>query len=586
MVLHGREAKISGSWDYVLTHDDEYVAWVMADGASEIPSSDANPFYLQYRGVQNPILYYPTVVLFGRLARLLGDRAIGLLPLWKIGMPFVCWLTLWWCLTHFWGANQRAAACASLAVLSATLLLHGGAQFGLLRFSRPGDALWLVAVWVSAVFNPQRIRAAVVPIVGSVAVATVILSPYYAVFGTWATIYAGVERSVTQRDRVGAGVLIFGLGCAVFGFAVMVLTLQGTDESGWMQSAVGEATEGRQVSPWPAALFLIAVVAVLVKRLRRGMEPWALDAVLIGTLAIEPLAASVNVFLGKGYGFDAHRYYYLPFELLALGSWITTVMRPRGVSTGRPVWEWLAAASALALEVVIVLSPSWNFLRVLPRDDPSSWTFDNSLLLLELVPILALVCWIVRRPPRWLPSPAKLPVAVAAAVAMCLAGYATRPSQLEKYNREMPFVGAHGWLSEHASADDVVLTLPPQHSVVDYVPLLTKAKVYYNAFGQDHVPPKPTERYRKAFYFNLYLDLIASPDVPIVATIEEKLDVLELDYILISRGEINDGWRRFVAPNRTPVTGTHEALIRRQLGSVLTTVYEDERSILWLVERG
>ncbi|SVD28960.1 uncharacterized protein METZ01_LOCUS381814, partial [marine metagenome] len=129
MVLHGREAKISGSWDYVLTHDDEYVAWVMADGASEIPSSDANPFYLQYRGVQNPILYYPTVVLFGRLARLLGDRAIGLLPLWKIGMPFVCWLTLWWCLTHFWGANQRAAACASLAVLSATLLLHGGAQF-------------------------------------------------------------------------------------------------------------------------------------------------------------------------------------------------------------------------------------------------------------------------------------------------------------------------------------------------------------------------------------------------------------------------------------------------------------------------
>ena len=68
LLFHGKEAVHSGAWDYIITHDDEYIYWAIARGSMASPASDANPFYHEERTHTNPIPAYLTVTAAGRLA--------------------------------------------------------------------------------------------------------------------------------------------------------------------------------------------------------------------------------------------------------------------------------------------------------------------------------------------------------------------------------------------------------------------------------------------------------------------------------------------------------------------------------------
>ena len=114
LLFHGKEAAHSGSWDYVVTHDDEYIYWAIAQGSSASPVSDANPFYYEERTQSNPIPAYLTVTAAGKLAAALDIQVLALLPLWTILMPFSLWLALFVPMVRLWGQSPAVSAAMSM----------------------------------------------------------------------------------------------------------------------------------------------------------------------------------------------------------------------------------------------------------------------------------------------------------------------------------------------------------------------------------------------------------------------------------------------------------------------------------------
>lgn len=145
-VFYGKESVNSGSWRYVISHDDEYLYWAMAKAVGQTPRSDGNAFFAEERGRSNPYLTNVTAITLGLVAETLGIPAIAAFPLWKIGMPFLSWLSMWMCLAILWRKPPAESAVVSLSVLLITLFIHGSAQFPFFRFPRPDDAIWLGAV--------------------------------------------------------------------------------------------------------------------------------------------------------------------------------------------------------------------------------------------------------------------------------------------------------------------------------------------------------------------------------------------------------------------------------------------------------
>ena len=117
LLFHGREAAHSGSWNYIVTHDDEYIYWALAQGSTASPASDANPFYYEERTERNPIPSYFTVSAAGKLAAALNIQVLALLPLWKILMPFSLWLVLFGSLGRLWGYSPGVSAAVSMLIL-------------------------------------------------------------------------------------------------------------------------------------------------------------------------------------------------------------------------------------------------------------------------------------------------------------------------------------------------------------------------------------------------------------------------------------------------------------------------------------
>ena len=125
LLFHGREAAHSGSWDYTITHDDEYIYWAIARGSMAAPASDANPFYHEERNLTNPIPSYLTVTAAGRLAAVLDIQVLALLPLWKIPLPFSLWVVFfsaWFaCGTIPWelAPPWRCSCCSARSLCTA-----------------------------------------------------------------------------------------------------------------------------------------------------------------------------------------------------------------------------------------------------------------------------------------------------------------------------------------------------------------------------------------------------------------------------------------------------------------------------------
>ncbi|MDA0335255.1 MAG: hypothetical protein O2782_08840 [bacterium] len=290
-----------------------------------------------------------------------------------------------------------------------------------------------------------------------------------------------------------------------------------------------------------------------------------------------PLAASVEPLLGRGFGIAVHRYYYLVFEVLAVVAWLSDTIPVRNPHDQLKRWELPLVTVSTGVSVWMIATPATNFLRLLPRSQPTNADYDNSLLLLQLILLLPVIVWCARRTPLARARPAAIgPIGVGLFACCC---FAAAPVQLQSANRSMPFIGAHEWLAAHAETGDVALTLPPEYGLYDYIPLYSRAKLYYNPYASRLVSDHYEREYRKSVYFALYCGVLDQP-VPISAPLAERLREFRLDYVLAWKGPLNDRWRQQVAPQLPPLQGPVDVSVRRQLAPLAEVVFEDDTCVL------
>ena len=564
LLFHGKQAAHSGSWDYIMTHDDEYIYWAIAQGSKVVPASDANPFYYEERALTNPIPSYLTVTATGRLAAALGIPVLALLPVWKILMPFSLWLVLFLCLLRLWGYPPAVSAAVSMLILLSTLFLHGSAQFTLFRFPRPGDGLGLMLLWLSLLVHaertsPRRYQTAMI----ATGLATMAITPYYTILQVWTVALQGGWDWFVRRDRDGARaqlavlLVLFAFACGYLAYILLRMS-----ESHWVSTVleVGRADERHLHMP-SIALFALVCLGVFAMWRRSG-EITRLDRLLLFVLAIEPLTAHVQLVLGQDHQIGLHRYYFFVPEIACLLGWSVEKIQSLVHDADFTRIEGWAVGVLSLLAVFTLLNPQLNYFRYLPRDVSTYDIFDNSLLLLYLLPPLLLGPWLVLRFAaigRLVHRPL---ITGAAIVATACLGFYLRSSQLHDFNRAIPFTGAYAWLAEQEATDIVLLTGPAQRATVDYGLFYAGVKSYYNTNGQRYSLDEVGKEHRR-FVYAATMHGGLSVVLPEYATLADKLQHLKLDYILVEQ------------------VGPHEEHITSQLSGYIREVYRDERCILW-----
>ncbi|MDA0336434.1 MAG: hypothetical protein O2782_14820 [bacterium] len=580
VLLHGREAMLSGSWRYTIAQADEYAFWVIADSFADDPISDGNPFYYEQMGERNPPFAYPVVAFVGYLAAVMGVPAIYFLPVWKIGAPFVTWLALWWCLVRFWGVPMRAAAAASMLVLVIPQYVHGPLQFSLLRFSRPLDTVALVAVWLSVALNPQRTGWWYLPVVGGLSIPVFFLSPFYGLFGVWVLGASGILSRLTGRSLPSLKLALMSLTGAAVGGGLLLAVRQAYSQSPWLQATLQYDPELDLPAVWSFVLVGAGLIAVLSLR---GRAWTRFDVALGAILSIDPVVAHDVILPGPDLQLAEHRYYYQIFQLMAITGWLWRALPRLDPEGGRHRWEVPAIGGVCAMAATVLLQPELNYFRHLPLANGDSYgAFDNALLLLGLVPLVVVAMWFVRRTcaGQFLRRPSVAGLLVAA---FALCGFATQPSSLREYNEVVGASGPHTYLQQHASPGEVLLSVPWDYMLVDYAPLYSPVKVFHSHYGQRYAPRGFAWDYRRLLHAALLAGRLNEPSRPIERSLDWKLSRLRLDYVLASKGAIGDMAWQSVPPDSTLHDRSTVDLARSQLGSHLTVAYEDEDFILWRV---
>ena len=323
LLFHGREAIHSGSWDFIITHDDEYIYWAIARGSMDTPAADANPFYHEERLTGNPLPAYLTVTAAGKLAAVLDIGVLSLLPAWKILMPFSLWLSLFLCLVRLWGLTPGTSAALAMLVLLSTLFMHGAAQFTLFRFPRPGDGLGLVLLWLSLLVHsnktsPWRYRSSML----AIGLATMALTPYFTILQVWTLGLQCAYDGWVRRDKLRAYqhlVVLVVLSAGACGYLAFILA--SLDDSFWIRAVLDIDRAADRYVHFPS-LVLYAVVCLGIWAVyRRTGDLTRFDRLVIFTVALDPLTANVRLVLGQDHQIGLHRYYFLVPQIACMLGW-------------------------------------------------------------------------------------------------------------------------------------------------------------------------------------------------------------------------------------------------------------------------
>lgn len=562
LLFHGREAALSGSWDYILTHDDDYLYVSIANGFAQDPKSDANPFYHEERGRTNSPLDYAAVALVGTLAAALDVPVPWFMPFWKILIPLLLWYTLSFCLARFWGLGAPWNGALSVLLLLAMDLCHGPSQFGLMRFAHPGDGMWLAFLWVSMVLRVDCVGRLYPWLLTGIAVAVIVICPYYVIIGGWLLFFmtswsVWTGKMATARRHLTPLLLIGGL-C----LARVVQVVLDVESSRYLQHALNLEIESSGVLDVSAlVLFLVAVLAVGFACRWRRSDLTIMDAALLGILALEPLAANTQFFLGNDHQISLHRYYHLVLELACIVGWSARRLPALLARTRGSLWDWLLPVSLLAAEGIVLAHPDLNWFRYLPRTDPTHFMTDNDTLILGVLPLLLLCVWLPLRLPRgvqWVRPGRALVVISLAAMAL----YAVKPSQLTAQNTNIPFSGAYDWLAHNCTPGSVVLTMPGKWTHIDYSLLYAPVKAYTNFVGNHLSDEADVELYRASYYVALREGLLPGASYLDLEGARDLSRHLRLDYVLVDR------------------EGPFLERIISQLGDFAEEVYADERCVL------
>ena len=566
LLLHAPEAQFSGSWDYILTHDDDYGYLSIAQGYTQDPRSDANPFYHEERGRTNSSLDYAAVAVVGLLASALDVPVPWLMPAWKILTPLLLWYTLTSCLVRFWQMEAYRAATLSMLLLVSTTLFHGSNQFALLRFPHPGDGMWLAFIWVSLVLRVDAVGRCYPLTITLIACATLIIAPYYVILGGWLLLFMTVWSLVVgRRDNARrhlTPLLIVGALC----LGRLLQVIMAVDSSRYLQHALNleiEPSGGFDVG----SLVLVGMVLMAVgsaARWRR-VNLTTMDAALLGILALEPITANAQFALGNDHQISLHRYYHLIFEFACIIGWLAEKLPPVLLRLRGTRWDWLLPAGIAAAGTLVLAHPDLNWFRYLPRTDPTHFMTDNDTLILGVLPLLILLVWLPlrhRAVAGWFRVPFR---ALAGASVVALLLYSIHPSQLRANSRTIPFTGAYEWLAINARPGSVMLTAPLQWTHVDYSIFYAPVKSYTNVMGS-RLSNEPEDRDFRQAYCVLLLDgRLPTSSYRDLKGVRALTGHLRLDFILVERdGQLYD-------------------LVIQQLGDLVQLVYSDELCLLLMV---
>jgi hypothetical protein len=573
VILYGRHAKISGSWDYLITQRDDYQYWAITKGASEHPSSDGNPFYYEEHGTTNRIPY-PTALVLGKLARLLDVGPLFFFPIWYILAPFVSWLAIFFCLTHYWKYPKIESGIFSLLFLLSLNFIDSTVFMMFYRYSRPTDALWMLFIWASFVMNVRQEKKEIIALHGLIAAVMVWFNLLFAGFGMLLCLAELLWIRFKEKDFEKFKTLVPFFGIVIASAILFVIYVKtGSGESSWWFErfkihGLGSLNKGflpfilRNIHWSSIGLFsAIAISVALLNRFQLNTLT-KLDRLLLVLFASRLVLRNVGRTI-PGLGEIAqHTHYFMIVELFCLAGWLLE-KTPLIFENKFKKMELGFVGLCIGTLVLILLNDDTTFFRF----DLSPWSIKTGqvhgggeYIYFRMLPLFFFVAWLFYRF-QVLSSLLKLNViSISIALLLCGFGYGYAfPIQTEKYIENYPFTGAHDWLKQNAQKREAVLTAPHNRTYTDYLILYTDLKTYLNPYGDvmSGSKLKESNQYRFLFYLNLLAGRLTSMNHEGLQTTADKLKHLRLNYVLVE--------------NKTPFYGN----VLAQLNDHAGIVYQD-----------
>lgn len=578
VIVHGREAKASGSWDIVITHDDELLYWAVAKGASQSPMSDENPYYYEEMG-STMSLPWTTAILTGKIAKWLNVPVMNFFPLWHIGMPFVMWLSMFLCLWKLWRKSPNASAALSMLFLLSTLFFRGQTKILLFRFTRPGDGLWLLFIWLSVVMNPDvkfRFRTFLLSLIAFV---TFWLQPFYVLLGVATTLFETLRCLLIRKYEDLKALIAVLLSVTLAGMTFMFYFFL---HSGFNSALAKSIVAGNAPAQYYlnkgqfhfisviffAVIFLLVVLPAAMTK--RQLTPVA--RLTLYSFFMEPLVANAPIlFSWVPNEVFIHRYYLFPVQIACLTGAMLECCSVVYKSSFFLKWERLLVGAVVLSFGVLLIDPATYFFLHAPfflsSERIDMVIFDHTRLLISILFTLLILVWLYIRLAIIKTLFSWRPFVITLIVSIGLVGYATVPSFMRSINKNYPFVGAFKWLRQYAKKNDVVLVAKPNEVYYNYQLLQTNQKTYYMAMmGREASAHAGDADYREFFYKALLHGQLQGSLLTDSLSVEGRLRRLKLDYVLIDQPSV------FLKT------------IQDQLNGFLKVVYEDKKSILWKVQ--
>ncbi len=554
----GREAQASKSWRYVMPDGDPLYYWSIAKGRMMTPRCDGDPFYYEEQGLRH-VIPFTTAEIIGLLSKYTKIPLSWFFPVWQILTPLLMWLVLTLCCWKFW--KYPLDICAPGTLLLLLLLLYcpwPGIQMILLRFSRPMDGIAPLFLWISLIFrgdpDNQKHRVAIV----LASALTLWLQPFYAVFGLWVTgleyVFSLIRGERFRRTALSlfatGSCLLSGLiyaGYAFFGKNLKFVVLNPP-----------------KLMPVPGFYFLIpvlmalcvaGVVLFLCSRLKRSVT--ALDRLVLewsffGLFVFGVCTFVPPIFMPAISDIRSHLLYFSVIMIFSMAGWIheklCALKEVRLFSKFSVVFMSVAAAFLLFTGItrknIFALNSEIYFIYV-------SQYFLVLIFFLWILERFDLVKrFVLRKEVLW-----------SIILLVAVVGYWKFP--VYSYNRDFPFDGGYQWLKRHAQKNEVVLTATADSRFGQYLFLETGLKSFFYINGG--IPLSPAQGYRRDFVMGLLLGMLDQAPLGKGLSIEQRLRVFRLDYILM--------------PKPSPF---YDA-IKRQLQGHLLEVYQDQQCLLWRV---
>ena len=576
-IQYGREARASGSWKYIITHEEEWLYWTYAQTYSQASEKGLNPFTYEERH-SFPVLPHPTTQAIGALARLFHVSVLFFFPFWHIGIPLLVWLALFLSLWRFWKYPLMPSAAVSLILCLTTLHLKGVYPWILTRFPRPADFLGVTILCLSFIMTARKLGKISLFVLNLFAATAIWIAPFLAATGLVVFILETLWQAFVEKNKkralwLGSSVGCFLVSAGIYFFHARNIALSSSLFISYYVKTPYHPSFSTKALP---ALILFALIAGMVLGIhfykRRGLSkipgPHSLSSLERLTLYMfltEPVFTLAYMIFPNGtfYELEVHRYMNFLIQFAVLSAWAWESFRQ---IRDREILNRIFLPMVLLLTLItgaLLSFPKTNFLLLGSRE--LMFGRENSRLLLSLICPILLIVLLIGKYPGLKRLVQKRICVVILSMSLCFSGFALFPSNTRLYNERFPFDGAYAWLKKNASFQDVVLSPSTIYSRVNYLLFYTGLRSYSSSYGEGLSSNREASSFRNLFIFSLINGVLDAWSLHGLKTLEEKIGHLRMDYVLIPR------WSPFKED------------VQRQLADHLTQVYEDGKAILWKI---